>query len=97
LVSEIAQLENQKGALQGEINRAASEAIEEIRNSGEKGASQIQQQVDNIRSQFKSLFEDAVRTGKAVGEMMAMVRKGEELAKSVDGFIEELPSRLERK
>jgi len=97
LVSEIAQLENQKGVLQGEINRAASAAMEVIRNSGEEGVSQIQQQIDNITSQFKSLFEDAIRTGRAVGDMMAMKKKGEESAKSVEVFIEDLRSRLEGK
>jgi len=61
---------------------------------GEKAASQIQQQMDNINAQLDQLFEDTLRVGEMVGKMQQMVEKGEIAGKDLKDFLEEVRGRL---
>ena len=94
---EILKLEEKKGVLEGEVNEAVSSTSRKVREIGEEAASQIQQQVADIRKQMDSLFIDAVRAGQAVSVMQQMVKKGEGVEKSLKDFLKEARSRLGEK
>jgi len=94
LAGEIIELERRKGILEGEIGDSISLTSQRIIDIGEKTASQIQQQVDNIDKQLNQLFEDTLRVGEIVGEMQQMVKKGENAGESLKDFLEEARSRL---
>lgn len=94
LSGEIFDLEKRRGILEGEIGDSISSTVQRIRDIGVDAASQIQQQVLNIKNQLNDLLEDALKAGEAIGEMRQMMRKGEESAKSLDSFIKEMRSRL---
>jgi chromosome segregation ATPase len=94
LSGQIFELEKRKGILEGEIGDSISSTSQRIRDIGEKAASQIQQQVDNIDMQFNRLFEDTLRVGEIVGEMQQMVKKGENTGQSLKDFLEEARSKL---
>lgn len=97
LAGEIAELDKKKGLLEGEILGIISPTSEKVRAAGEDGASQIQQQVADIKDQLSALLADALRAGEAIGEMRQVVKKGEESAKTLGNFIEEVQSSLGRK
>jgi len=94
LSGQIFELEKRKGILEGEIGDSISSTSQRIRDIGEKAASQIQQQVDDIDMQFNRLFEDTLRVGEIVGEMQQMVKKGENTGQSLKDFLEETRSKL---
>jgi hypothetical protein len=94
LAGEIAELDKKKGLLEGEILGIISSTSEKVRAAGEDGASQIQQQVANIKDQLSALLADALRAGEAIGEMRQVVKKGEESGKALGNFIEEVQHSL---
>jgi phage shock protein A len=96
LTGEIAGLEKQRDILRGEIKQSASSAVKEIRDTGEKAVMQLHQQAEDIKGQLDGLFAQAVKVAGVVGEMNAMVKKGEESGKSLDIFIEEVRGKLEK-
>jgi len=94
LSGQILELEKTKGVLEGEIGDSISSTSQRVRDIGADAASQIQQQVNDIKNQLNGLLEDALRAGEAIGEMRQMVRRGEESEKSLDNFVKEVRSRL---
>jgi len=94
LSGQILELEKAKGVLEGEIGDSISSTSQRVRDIGADAASQIQQQVNDIKNQLNGLLEDALRAGEAIGEMRQMVRRGEESEKSLDNFVKEVRSRL---
>jgi len=94
LAGEIAELDKKKGLLEGEILGIVSSTSEKVRAAGEDGASQIQQQVADIKDQLSALLADALRAGEAIGEMRQVVKKGEESGKALGNFIEEVQHSL---
>jgi len=96
LTGEIAELERKRDILQGQIKESASSVIREITETGEKAVLELQKQTEDIKEALDGLFAEALRVAGVVGEMKAMVRKGEESEKSLNDFIEEIHGRLER-
>jgi hypothetical protein len=94
LTGEIIELEKRKGIMEGEIGDSISSTSQRIIDMGEKAASQIQQQVDNINAQLNRLFEDTLRVGEIVGEMQQIVKKGENAGQGLKDFLEEARGRL---
>ena len=94
LVGEIEELENRKFTLQAEIEASASGAAEQIRKAGEEAVSSIQKQTDAIREEMKSILEDTLVAGMAVGEMRAVQKKGEEAGKELEELVTEVKRRL---
>ena len=87
LVGEIEELEKRKLTLQAEIEASASAAAEQIHKAGKEAVSSIQKQTDAIKGKMKSILKDTLETGLAVGEMMAMQKKGEEASKELEEFM----------
>ena len=96
LSGEIDELNKKKGLLEGEIVGIISSTSQKVRAVGEDAASQIQQHVAGIKDQLNALLADALKAGKAIGEMRQALKKGEESEKSLSNFIEEVQSRLGR-
>jgi FtsZ-binding cell division protein ZapB len=96
LDGEIQELEKRKAILLGEIGQATSSVAEGIKGVGEKAVSELQLQVEDIRGKFNALITDAMRTASVVGEMKAMVKKGEESAKDITDFIAQVKAGLGR-
>lgn len=94
LSGEIAELEKKKRLLEGEIVAVISSTLQRVRDIGEDAASQIQQQVADIKDQFNALLADALKAGKAIGEMRQVLKRGEESEQSLSNFIEEVQRRL---
>lgn len=97
LSGEILELEKRKGILQGEIKDNISATSQKIKHIGEEAASQLQQQVNNIKAQLDSLFNDTLRVGEIVGEMQQMVKKGEDAEQSLANFLKEVKGRVENR
>jgi hypothetical protein len=96
LTGEIAELDKKKGFLEGEIIGIISSTSEKVRATGEDAASQIQQHVADIKGQLNTLLADALKAGKAIGEMERVLKRGEQSEKSLGSFIEEVQSSLGR-
>jgi len=96
LSGEIAELNKKKGLLEGEIVGIISSTSQKVRAIGEDAASQIQQRVADIKDQLNALLADALKAGKAIGEMRQVLKSGEESEKNLSNFIEEVQSRLGR-
>jgi len=96
LRGEIVELEKNKELLAGEIDGIISSTSQKVRAIGEDAASQIQQQVADVRNQFNGLLADALKAGEAIGEMKQILKKGQESEKSLDNFIKEVQGRLGR-
>jgi len=95
LEGQITGLEKVKSKLEGEIDSSASSISRKIQDIGQQATQQIEQQVIDIRKQLQNLFADALKGGEAVGQMLEMVRKGEESQKSLKTFLEETRNKLE--
>jgi len=96
LTGEIAELDKKKGFLEGKIIGIISSTSEKVRATGEDAASQIQQHVADIKGQLNTLLADALKAGKAIGEMERVLKRGEQSEKSLGSFIEEVQSSLGR-
>jgi len=96
LTGEIVSLERQRDILRGEIEQSASSAVKEITDTGEEAAMQLSRQADDMKGRLDGLFAQALKVAGVVGEMNAMVKKGEELGRSLDSFIEEARVNLEK-
>jgi len=94
LSGEIAELGKKKRLLEGEIVAVISSTLQRVRDIGEDAALQIQQQVADIKNQLNALLADALKAGKAIGEMRQVLKKGEESEQSLSNFIEEVQRRL---
>ena len=94
LSGEISELEKNKRLLDGEIVIVISSTLQRIRDIGEDAALQIQQQVADIKNQFNALLADALKAGKAIGEMRQVLKRGEESEQSLSNFIEEVQRKL---
>ncbi len=97
ILSEVAELENRRAVLQAEVGKSASAAAEQIREAGEEAVSIIQQEADSIKGEVKSILKDTLEAGLAVGEMVAIQKKGEEGVKELEEFVTEIRHRLEGK
>ncbi len=95
LTGEIAELENRKAVLQGEIQESVSLASQVIRDASKKAASQIRQETEAIGKQVKAVLMDAFTAGTAIAEMKAMERKGGESCRELEDVLKEVNSRLE--
>jgi hypothetical protein len=96
LIGEIAGLEKQRDILRGEIEQSASSAVKEITDTGEKAAIQLRQQAEDMEGRLDGLFDQALKVAGVIGEMNAMIKKGEESGRSLDSFIEEARVKLEK-
>ncbi len=96
LTGEIAGLEKQRDILRGDIKESASSAVQQITDTGEKAVIQLRQQAEGMKGQLDSLVVQALRVAGVIGEMNAMVKKGEESGKSLNSFIEEVRSKVEK-
>jgi len=95
LEGKIEELEKAKSTLEGEIDNSVLSISQKIQGIRQEAAQQIEQQVIDIRKQLGDLFSDTLKAGEAVGQMLQMVRKGEESQKSLQTLLEEARSRLE--
>ena len=95
LGGQLKELEKAKSTLEGEIDNSVLSISQKIQGIRQEAAQQIEQQVIDIRKQLGDLFSDTLKAGEAVGQMLQMVRKGEESQKSLKTFLEEARSRLE--
>lgn len=96
LEGEVTELEKKKAFLLGEISQASALVIEQIREAGNKAASELHLQVEDIRGSFNPLVVDVLKTAAVIGEMKAMVKKGEESEKDLKDFISEVKARVEK-
>jgi vacuolar-type H+-ATPase subunit D/Vma8 len=94
LAGEIAELEKRKALLQGEIHEGASAAAQQIRTTAEEAVSLIRQEEAAIGKEMKSIMEDTVVAGVAVGEMRAIQSKDAESWKELEGLLNEVKGRL---
>jgi len=94
LAGEIAELEARRAALQAEVGESASAAAEQIREAAEEAVSIIRQEADSIREEVKSILEDTLAAGVAVGEMMVVQKEGEEAGKELRQLVGEVERRL---
>jgi chromosome segregation ATPase len=95
LDGQIRQLEKVKSTLEGEIDNSVLSISQKIQGIRQEAAQQIEQQVIDIRKQLGDLFSDILKAGEEVGQMLQMVKKGEESQKSLKTLLEEARSRLE--
>ena len=95
LEGTIEELEKAKSTLEGEIDNSVLSVSRKVQGVGQEAAQQIEQQVIDIRKQLGDLFSDALKAGEVVGQMLQIVRKGEESQKGLETFLEEARSRLE--
>ena len=96
LTGEIAGLAKQRDTLRGEIEESASSAVKEITDTGEKAVIQLRQQAEGMKGQLDGLVVQALRVAGVIGEMNAMIKKGEASGKSLNSFIEEVRVKLEK-
>jgi len=96
LTGEITGLEKQRDILRGEIEQSASSAVKEITDTGEKAAVRLRQQEEAMKGRLDGLFAQALKVAGVIGDMNAMVKKGEESRRSLDSFIEEARVKLEK-
>lgn len=94
LAGEIAGLGKQRDILRGDIKESASSAVQQITDAGQNAVTQLRQQAEDVRGQLDGLFAEAMRAAGVIGEMNALVKKGEESGKSLDSFIEEVRVKL---
>jgi chromosome segregation ATPase len=96
LTGEISGLEKQRDILRSEIRESATSAVKRITDAGQNTVMQLQQQADDVKGQLDGLFAEAMRVARVIGEMNALVKKGEESGKNLDSFIQEVRLKLER-
>lgn len=94
LAGEIAELEARRASLQAEVGESASAAAEQIREAAEQAVSMIWQEADSIREEVKSVLEDTLAAGMAVGEMAVVQKEGEKAGKELEELIGEVKRRL---
>jgi len=94
LAGSIEQLENSKARLLGEIEKSVATAMQRIEKSGEEASLQLNQEIEVLRKQFEILLFDVLATGKAVGMMNSMIKRGELSQKEFRKFISEAQARL---
>lgn len=90
LTGEIASLENQRDILSGDIKASAASALQQITDAGQDAVAQLQKQAESMRRQIDTLFVHVAEAAETVGEMNALVKKGEDSGKNLNSFIEEL-------
>jgi chromosome segregation ATPase len=95
LTGELVELENRKTVLEGKIYESVSIASREIRDASKEAVSEIKQEADIIKEQLKALLADALLAGRAVGEMKAKERKGEESFTELENLLGEVKNRVE--
>lgn len=93
LAGEIAELEKTKAVLQGEMSVCVSAASKQMSAASEEAVSLIQQEAAAITKEIRSLLEDALVTGEAVGEMVAVQKKSEDSTKELTNILNELKGR----
>ena len=96
LTGEIAGLEKQRDILRGDIKESATSAVQQITDAGQNAVTQLQQQAESLKGQLDSLFAQALKVAGVIGEMNAMVKKGEDSGKTLNSFIEEVTGKLGR-
>ena len=94
LTGEIAGLEKQRDTIVGEIKQSTSSVVKEITDTGEKAVVQLWQQAEDMKGQLDGIFAQALKVAEVIGEMNAMVKKGEEAGKNLDSFVEEVRIKL---
>ncbi|MBA7466790.1 hypothetical protein ES707_01982 [subsurface metagenome] len=94
LTGEITELKNHRAVLRAEVGKSASGAAEQIHKAGEEAVSSIQKETDVIKGKMKSILKDTLETGLAVGEMMAIQKKGEEAGKELETLMTKVSQQL---
>ncbi len=94
LAGEITELENREAVLKGEVSESAAAAAEQIRAASKEAVSVIRQEADVIRKEVKSILEDTLVAGLAVGEMRAVQKNGEEAGKELEELVTEVKRRM---
>ncbi|MDD5095739.1 MAG: hypothetical protein PHV74_15405 [Dehalococcoidia bacterium] len=96
LTGQIMELEKQRDILRNEITESAASTIQQIADTGQKAVTQLQQQADNMKGELDGLFAEAMRVAGVIGEMKAMVEKGEDSENTLSSLIEEVTGRVGR-
>jgi hypothetical protein len=94
LVGEIMGLENQKAVLEGEVSRSAAAEVEQIRDASKEAVSGIRHEAVAIREELKTILEDTLVAGLAVGEMSAIQKNGEKAGKELEELVGEVKRRM---
>ncbi len=94
LTGEIAGLEKQRDILRGDTKESATSAVQQITDAGQNAVTQLQQQAESMKGQLDSLFAQALKVAGVIGDMKAMVKKGEDSGKTLNSFIEEVTDKL---
>lgn len=94
LAGEIGELESRKALLQGEIGKSATATTEQIQAASAHAITIIQHEADAIRQEVKSILEDTLVAGLAVGEASAVQKKSEQAGKELGELIGEVKRRL---
>lgn len=97
LTGEIAELVARRDALQVEVGESASAAAEQIRDAAEEAVSMINQEADGIRGELKSILEDTLAVGVAVGKMTMVQKEGDKAGKELEQLLGEVKRRLREK
>jgi chromosome segregation ATPase len=96
LNGQIIELENRKALLEGEIQSVISSTSQNVRAIGEDAASQMQQQVTDMKNQLNGLLADVLRAGEAIGVMQQIMKRGEQSENQLASFIKEVQNRVRR-
>jgi predicted nucleic acid-binding Zn-ribbon protein len=94
LTGEIKELENRKAVLIGEISGAAAAGAEQIRVASQEIVTAVKQEGDAINKEFKTILEDILAAGEAVGEMKVLQNKSEESGKELEKIVGEVKLRI---
>ncbi|MDD5511185.1 MAG: hypothetical protein PHI12_10300 [Dehalococcoidales bacterium] len=94
LKGNVAALEQRRDILQGEVDSTIQVTSQQLQDLGQEAASQIQQQVDKIKTQIDSLIMEAVSTAESIIDMKYMVKQGEDSERDLDDFIREIKLKL---
>ncbi len=94
LSGEIIELEKRKALLEGEIHGVISSTSQNVRAVSEDAASQMQQQITDMKNQLNGLLADVLRVGEAIGEMEQITKKGAQSESQLNGFIKEVQNRI---
>jgi chromosome segregation ATPase len=94
LSGSIAQLENSKARLVGEIESSVADTMGKIKKFGEESAVHLEQHLGVMQKQLATLLADVLATGEAVGGMRHAAKQGELSHKHLRDFISEVKNRL---
>ncbi len=94
LTGTIIDLESRREVLNSEVSRAAAAGAEQIRVASQETVSAIMQEADVIKKELKTILEDTMVAGLAVGEMKVLQNNGEESGKELEKVVNEVKLRI---